>query len=42
MRKEAGDQDAWEVEGMEHIVTHADNIRTKKIKVELWDKNRSK
>lgn len=40
VRNEAGSQASWEVDGMEHIVTHSDNIRTKKIKFELWDKNR--
>ena len=42
VRNEAGSQASWEVDGMEHIVTHSDNVKTKKIKFELWDKNLSK
>ena len=38
---EAGSQGTWEVDGMEHIVTHSENVRWKKIKFELWDKNQS-
>ena len=42
VRNEAGSQAFWEVDGMEHIVTHSENVRRKKMKFELWDKNRSK
>ena len=39
VRNEAGSHASWEVDGMEHIVTHSENVRRKKIKFELWDKN---